>query len=56
MKGGKNLDIKNFPLTVTGKWLEEVGKAVKSSSASTKHEFIIQAVNEKIARQKEAKN
>lgn len=50
------MKIKTFPITVHENWLEEVGKAVKVSGVESKHEYIIRAVNEKVAKDLEKSN
>lgn len=43
-----NPKIKNFPLQVLESWLDRLGKAVDKSTAETKHDFIIKAVDDKM--------
>lgn len=45
-----NKKIKSFPLSVLSPWLDRLGRAVKKSGAESKHEFIIEAVDEKMNR------
>lgn len=40
---------KTFPLRVMDSWLRKVEKAQKKSGAPSMHQFIVDAVNEKIA-------
>lgn len=42
--------IKTFPLIVPAEWLDRLGKAVPLSSETSKHDFIIKAVEEKMER------
>lgn len=40
--------ISNFPLQVMRSWLDRLGEAVKHTEHESKHDFIIEAVNEKM--------
>ena len=41
---------KTFPIVVTPEWLERLGIAVQLSKETSKHDFIIKAVEEKMER------
>lgn len=45
-----NTKIKTFPLTVTDSWLDKLGRAVNLSDETSKHDFILKAVEEKMER------
>ena len=45
-----NTKIKTFPLTVTDSWLDKLGRAVNLSNETSKHDFILKAVEEKMER------
>lgn len=44
------MKIKTFPITVHDTWLDRVGEAVKATKMESKHDYIVQAVEEKMAR------
>lgn len=39
---------KTFPIRTTNAWLDEVQKAADKNGNSSKHDFIVEAVNEKV--------
>ena len=45
-----NSEIRTFPLKVTAPWLEKLGHIVNLSDETSKHDFILKAVEEKMER------